>query len=76
MSLKMGAPRTIQPDRVKELITEMEANKIDWTYAQLADIITEETGVPVTAKGVSLCALRNNIILPKIRGRKRPKTNA
>ncbi|MBN3948434.1 MAG: helix-turn-helix domain-containing protein [Nostoc sp. NMS7] len=73
MPLKMGAPRTIQPDRVKELITQMEQEKIDWTYAQLADIITEETGVTVTANSVSSCALRNGIVSPKIHGRKRPK---
>lgn len=74
MPLKMGSPRTIQPDRVKQLIAQMEQEKIDWTYALLATIISKETGVAVTASGVSNCALRNNIALPKIHGRK-PRKN-
>ena len=76
MPLKMGAPRTIQPDRVKELISEMEENKVDWTYSQLAKILSKEIGIAITPAAVSNCARRNNIILPKTHGRKPRKKGA
>ncbi|MCC5617480.1 hypothetical protein LC605_20795 [Nostoc sp. CHAB 5836] len=73
MPLKMGAPRLLDPQRVQQLISEMEQNKVDWTYPQLAQILSKEIGIVITPAAVSNCARRNNIILPKIHGRKRPK---
>ena len=59
MPLKMGAPRTIEPDRVKQLITEMEENKVDWTYPQLAQILSKEIGIVITpAARQQLCATK------------------
>ncbi|PHJ64977.1 hypothetical protein VF04_04125 [Nostoc linckia z7] len=72
--LKMGAPRTIDPERVKELIKEAEAQKRDWSYPELAKILSEETGKEIKPDAVSKCARINGIILPKLSGRKPSKT--
>lgn len=70
MPLKMGAPRTIDPSRVRELIQEMEQSKVDWSYPQLATILSQEVGRDVTAAAVSKCARTNGIIRSKLPGRK------
>jgi len=70
MPLKMGAPRTLDPDRVKELIEQAEG---DWSYTDLAKILSQEIGVVINADAVSKCARRNGIIRPKLAGRKAVK---
>lgn len=69
MVLKMGSPRTLDPERVRELINQIEkAQGRKWTYSQLAKILSEELGTTVTGDGVSKCARRNGIITDKLPG--------
>ncbi len=69
MPLKMGAPRTLDPERVKQLIEDIKKTQGgNWTYSQLAKILSQELGTTVTADGVSKCARRNGIIGSKSPG--------
>jgi hypothetical protein len=68
MSPKRGPRPAVQPEMVLRVI---EGLKGDWSYPQLAKILSELTGKPITAGSLSKIMRKHNLILPKLSGRKK-----
>ncbi|MDZ7969710.1 MAG: hypothetical protein RM368_33005 [Nostoc sp. DedSLP03] len=68
MPLKRGIKPAVEPEMVLQVIEELKG---DWSYPQVAKILSELVGKPITADALSKMMRKRKLILPKMSGRKK-----
>ncbi|MHC5762195.1 hypothetical protein [Nostoc sp.] len=68
MPLKRGIKPVVEPEIVLQVIEELKG---DWSYPQVAKILSSLVGKPVTANALSKMMRKSNLILLKMSGRKK-----